>query len=124
MPNGRGRTVAMTATNPYFRSFVNTDVIGTEFAGVLKNLIAVAIGIVSNRARMGVTPTPPAIRSTFRRVRRAAVIAPYGPSGKTQVPGLSSCTLALPLPRFLTVSRRCVLVGGADSENGWADRQS
>ena len=38
--------VAATATNPYFRSFVNTDVIGTEFAGVLKNLIAVAIGIV------------------------------------------------------------------------------
>ena len=38
--------VAMTATNPYFRSFVNTDVIGTEFSGVLKNLIAVAIGIV------------------------------------------------------------------------------
>jgi glycerol-3-phosphate dehydrogenase (NAD(P)+) len=39
-------TVAMTASNSYFRSFVNTDVVGTEFAGVLKNLIAVAIGIV------------------------------------------------------------------------------
>ena len=38
--------VAATATNPYFRSFVNTDVIGTEFGGVLKNLIAVAVGIV------------------------------------------------------------------------------
>jgi len=38
--------VAITATNPYFRSFVNTDVIGTEFGGVLKNLVAVAIGIV------------------------------------------------------------------------------
>ncbi|WP_245981393.1 NAD(P)H-dependent glycerol-3-phosphate dehydrogenase [Frondihabitans australicus] len=38
--------VAATATNPYFHSFVNTDVIGTEFGGVLKNLIAVAIGIV------------------------------------------------------------------------------
>jgi glycerol-3-phosphate dehydrogenase (NAD(P)+) len=38
--------VARVATNPYFRSFVNTDVIGTEFGGVLKNLIAVAIGIV------------------------------------------------------------------------------
>ena len=36
----------MVATNPYLRSFVNTDVIGTEFGGVLKNLIAVAIGIV------------------------------------------------------------------------------
>lgn len=38
--------VASTATNRYFRCFVNTDVIGTEFGGVLKNLIAVAIGIV------------------------------------------------------------------------------
>lgn len=38
--------VAMTATNRYFRCFVNTDVIGTEFGGVLKNLIAVAVGIV------------------------------------------------------------------------------
>jgi len=38
--------VASIATNHYFRSFVNADVIGTEFGGVLKNLIAVAIGIV------------------------------------------------------------------------------
>lgn len=38
--------VAMRARNAYFRTFVNTDVIGTEFGGVLKNLIAVAIGIV------------------------------------------------------------------------------
>ncbi|MDQ1206734.1 NAD(P)H-dependent glycerol-3-phosphate dehydrogenase [Microbacterium sp. SORGH_AS_0862] len=38
--------VARAARNRYFRSFVNTDVIGTEFGGVLKNLIAVAIGIV------------------------------------------------------------------------------
>lgn len=38
--------VALTARNPYFRSFVNTDVVGTEFGGVLKNLIALAIGIV------------------------------------------------------------------------------
>ncbi|WP_353988758.1 NAD(P)H-dependent glycerol-3-phosphate dehydrogenase [Ruicaihuangia caeni] len=38
--------VASAATNPYFRCFVNSDVIGTEFGGVLKNLIAVAIGIV------------------------------------------------------------------------------
>jgi len=38
--------VAMTSTNQYFRCFVNTDVIGTEFGGVLKNLIAVAVGIV------------------------------------------------------------------------------
>ena len=38
--------VARRSRNRYFRSFVNTDVIGTEFGGGLKNLIAVAIGIV------------------------------------------------------------------------------
>ncbi|MFF2369629.1 NAD(P)H-dependent glycerol-3-phosphate dehydrogenase [Agromyces sp. NPDC058110] len=40
------QAVASVARNRYFRSFVNTDVIGTEFGGVLKNLLAVAIGIV------------------------------------------------------------------------------
>ena len=38
--------VARTAANKYFGTFVNDDVIGTEFGGVLKNLIALAIGIV------------------------------------------------------------------------------
>jgi glycerol-3-phosphate dehydrogenase (NAD(P)+) len=38
--------VALAAANRYFRTFTNTDVIGTEFGGVLKNLIAVATGIV------------------------------------------------------------------------------
>lgn len=40
------QAVASVARNRYFHSFVNTDVIGTEFGGVLKNLIALAIGIV------------------------------------------------------------------------------
>jgi glycerol-3-phosphate dehydrogenase (NAD(P)+) len=40
------RTVALTAGNPYFHPFVGSDVIGTEFGGVLKNIVAVAVGIV------------------------------------------------------------------------------
>lgn len=39
--------VASAASNEYFTTFTNTDVIGTEFGGILKNLIAVAIGIVN-----------------------------------------------------------------------------
>ena len=46
MSQETAEAVARRARNRYFRSFVNTDVIGTEFGGVLKNLIAVAIGIV------------------------------------------------------------------------------
>ena len=39
--------VAKASTNSYFTTFTNRDVIGTEFGGILKNLIAVAIGIVN-----------------------------------------------------------------------------
>ena len=39
--------VALASTNSYFKVFTNQDVIGTEFGGILKNLIAVAIGIVN-----------------------------------------------------------------------------
>lgn len=38
--------VARLARNGYLRSYVNVDVVGTEFGGVLKNLIAIAVGIV------------------------------------------------------------------------------
>ena len=38
--------IAIACSAPYFRSYVNTDVVGTELGGVLKNLIALAIGIV------------------------------------------------------------------------------
>ncbi len=39
------KAVARASTNKYFKTFINTDVVGTEFGGVLKNLIAVAVGI-------------------------------------------------------------------------------
>jgi glycerol-3-phosphate dehydrogenase (NAD(P)+) len=41
------KQVAAASTNSYVTTFTNTDVIGTEFGGILKNLIAVAIGIVN-----------------------------------------------------------------------------
>ncbi len=39
--------VAKAASNAYFTTFTNNDVLGTEFGGILKNLITVAIGIVN-----------------------------------------------------------------------------
>ncbi len=43
----RANEVARTCSNQYFTVFTNQHVIGTELGGVLKNLIAVAIGIVN-----------------------------------------------------------------------------
>jgi len=43
----RASEVARVCSSDYFTVFTNQDVIGTELGGVLKNLIAVAIGIVN-----------------------------------------------------------------------------
>lgn len=43
----RAGDVARVCSSDYFTVFTNQDVIGTELGGVLKNLIAVAIGIVN-----------------------------------------------------------------------------
>lgn len=43
----RATEVARVCSSEYFTVFTNQDLIGTELGGVLKNLIAVAIGIVS-----------------------------------------------------------------------------
>ncbi len=47
MSRDNAEAVAKASSNAYFTTFTNTDVIGTEFGGILKNLIAVAIGIVN-----------------------------------------------------------------------------
>ena len=43
----RAAEVAKVCSSDYFTVFTNQDLIGTELGGVLKNLIAVAIGIVN-----------------------------------------------------------------------------
>lgn len=37
--------VARTCANPYFRPYTNSDVVGVELCGAVKNVIAVAVGI-------------------------------------------------------------------------------
>lgn len=43
---GTAMRVARLVRNDYLRTFIGSDVVGAEFGGVLKNLIAIAVGIV------------------------------------------------------------------------------
>ena len=77
--------VAKAATNSYFTTFTNRDVIGTEFGGILKNLIAVAIGIV-NGVGYGENTKASIMTRGLAEISRFAVA--YGAKPKTMV-GLS-----------------------------------
>jgi glycerol-3-phosphate dehydrogenase (NAD(P)+) len=77
--------VAKASTNSYFTTFTNRDVIGTEFGGILKNLIAVAIGIV-NGVGYGENTKASIMTRGLAEISRFAVA--YGAKPKTMV-GLS-----------------------------------
>ncbi len=74
--------VAEAATNSYFTTFTNSDVIGTEFGGILKNLIAVAIGIV-NGVGYGENTKASIMTRGLAEISRFAVA--YGAQANTMV---------------------------------------
>ncbi|MFM6971020.1 MAG: NAD(P)H-dependent glycerol-3-phosphate dehydrogenase [Rhodoluna sp.] len=74
--------VAHAASNEYFTTFTNNDVIGTEFGGILKNLIAVAIGIV-NGVGYGQNTKASIMTRGLAEISRFAVA--YGAKEKTMV---------------------------------------
>jgi len=74
--------VAESASNEYFTTFTNDDVIGTEFGGILKNLIAVAIGIV-NGVGYGQNTKASIMTRGLAELTRFAVA--YGAEEKTMV---------------------------------------
>jgi glycerol-3-phosphate dehydrogenase (NAD(P)+) len=74
--------VAEAASNEYFTTFTNDDVIGTEFGGILKNLIAVAIGIV-NGVGYGQNTKASIMTRGLAELTRFAVA--YGAEEKTMV---------------------------------------
>ncbi len=74
--------VAHASSNSYFTTFTNTDVIGTEFGGILKNLIAVAIGIV-NGVGYGENTKASIMTRGLAEISRFAVA--YGAQAQTMV---------------------------------------
>jgi glycerol-3-phosphate dehydrogenase (NAD(P)+) len=76
------QAVAQAASNEYFTTFTNKDVIGTEFGGILKNLIAVAIGIV-NGVGYGENTKASIMTRGLAELTRFAVA--YGAKKKTMV---------------------------------------
>lgn len=76
------RKVASVSSNTYFTTFTNKDVVGTEFGGILKNLIAVAIGIV-NGVGYGQNTKASIMTRGLAEISRFAVA--YGAREKTMV---------------------------------------
>lgn len=98
--------VAMACSAPYFRSYVNTDVVGTELGGVLKNLIALAIGIVDG-VGYGENTKASIITRGLAEMTEFAVASGGDPSTLSGLAGLGDliATCQSPLSRNNTAGR-------------------
>ena len=92
--------VAKASSNSYFTTFTNGDVIGTEFGGILKNLIAVAIGIV-NGVGYGQNTKASIMTRGLAEISRFAVAYGAKPSTMVGLAGLGDliATAESPLSR-------------------------
>ncbi|WP_306232090.1 NAD(P)H-dependent glycerol-3-phosphate dehydrogenase [Agrococcus beijingensis] len=100
------RAVAKVARNEYFHTFINTDVIGTEFGGVLKNLVALAIGIVDG-VGYGENTKASIITRGLAEVTKFSVAHGAEPATMSGLAGLGDliATCGSPLSRNFTAGR-------------------
>ncbi|MFT4231362.1 MAG: NAD(P)H-dependent glycerol-3-phosphate dehydrogenase [Leucobacter sp.] len=98
--------VATAASAPYFRTYVNTDVVGTELGGVLKNLIALAIGIVDG-VGYGENTKAAIITRGLAEMTELAVASGADPATLSGLAGLGDliATCQSPLSRNNTAGR-------------------
>lgn len=98
--------IAKLSTTDYFTTFTNTDVVGTEFGGTLKNLVAVAVGIVSG-VGFGENTKASIITRGLAEITRFAVAYGAEPSTMTGLAGLGDliATCESPLSRNHTAGR-------------------
>ncbi|MBT1018183.1 NAD(P)-dependent glycerol-3-phosphate dehydrogenase [Canibacter sp. lx-72] len=100
------KKVAQVSTTPYFRTYINTDVTGTELGGVLKNLIAIAIGIVDG-VGYGENTKASIITRGIAEMTEFAVASGAYPTTMTGLAGLGDLitTCQSPLSRNFSAGR-------------------
>jgi glycerol-3-phosphate dehydrogenase (NAD(P)+) len=98
--------IALATSTPYFRTYINSDVTGTELGGVLKNLIALAIGIVDG-VGYGENTKAAIITRGLAEMTELAVASGANPTTLTGLAGLGDLitTCQSPLSRNSTAGR-------------------
>ncbi|GAA0035709.1 MULTISPECIES: NAD(P)H-dependent glycerol-3-phosphate dehydrogenase [Brevibacterium] len=98
--------VAEISANPYFRPYTNTDVVGVEMGGAVKNVIALAVGIADGQ-RLGDNSKASIITRGLAETSRLAAAMGAQPHTLSGLAGLGDlvATCASPLSRNRTFGR-------------------
>lgn len=119
----RAEAIAHTCATPYFRPYVNDDVVGVELAGAVKNVIAVAVGMAKGSG-FGDNTTATIITRGLAEITRLAVALGADPATLAGLAGMgdlvATCSsslsrnhrLGLALGRGLSLDEAVATAGG------------
>ncbi|MEX0852726.1 MAG: NAD(P)H-dependent glycerol-3-phosphate dehydrogenase [Bauldia sp.] len=96
-----------------FRPYAETDVIGVEIGGAVKNVLAIAAGIVSGR-KLGASAVAALIARGFAELRRLAVALGAQPQTLMGLSGLGDLVLTCSGPQSRNFSYGAMLGSGGD----------
>ncbi len=101
------KLVARACSTAYFRPYTNTDMIGVELCGAVKNVIAIAVGIAQGRG-FGLNTTATVITRGLAEITRLGSALGAAPETFPGLAGLGDlmATCASPLSRNHTLGRR------------------
>lgn len=98
--------VARACSTAYFRPYTNSDIVGVELCGAVKNVIAIAVGIAQGRG-FGLNTTATVITRGLAEITRLGTALGAAPETFPGLAGLGDlmATCASPLSRNHTLGR-------------------
>jgi glycerol-3-phosphate dehydrogenase (NAD(P)+) len=98
---------------PSFRPYAETDVVGVEIGGAVKNVLAIAAGIVSGR-KLGASASAALVARAFAELRRLGEALGARPETPMGLSGLGDLVLTCSTPQSRNFSYGVLIGAGGD----------
>jgi glycerol-3-phosphate dehydrogenase (NAD(P)+) len=118
-----GRRLAETLATPAFRPYVSADMIGAEAGGAIKNVLAIACGVVEGRG-LGRSAHAALVTRGFAELTRLAVALGGRPETVAGLCGLGDLVLTCSSPQSRNMSLGLALGRGESLEAALAGKLS
>ena len=119
----RGEAIARAIALPSFRPYVSNDVIGAEAGGAVKNVLAIACGVVEGRG-LGRSATAGLITRGFAEMTRLGVALGARPETLAGLCGLGDLVLTCSSPLSRNMSLGAALGRGESLDEALAGKRS
>jgi glycerol-3-phosphate dehydrogenase (NAD(P)+) len=110
---GLALDLCRTFAGPAFRPYAETDVVGVEIGGAVKNVLAIAAGIVNGR-KLGASASAALIARAFAELRRLAEAVGGRAETLMGLSGLGDLVLTCSTPQSRNFSHGVLIGAGGD----------